>query len=125
MSVSSRRLKYLRNLSIYCLLLGVACMCAFGQSQTGSLSGEIRDVGNAAVPGAAVDATLTSAGVTLHTVSSEAGVYVFPSLPPGEWTVSAEKQGFKKSVRTGIQIFIAQRQSLDIQLELGDVKQSV
>jgi len=83
------------------------------------------DAGNSAVPGAVVDATLVSAGVTLHTVSSEAGVYVFPSLPPGEWTITAEKQGFKKSVRPGIQIFIAQRQSVDIQLELGDVKQSV
>ena len=35
------------------------------------------------------------------------------------------KPGFKKLVRTGIEIFIAQRQALDLKLEVGDVKQSV
>jgi hypothetical protein len=39
--------------------------------------------------------------------------------------VSAEKAGFKKVIRTGVEIFIAQRQSLDLQLEVGDMKQTV
>src|SRR6267142_4297477 len=100
--------------------LFLSCVTAFAQSQTGSLSGTVLDSNNAAVPGATVDATLTASGVTLHTVSSESGLYVFPSLPPGIWTVSAEKAGFKKVVRPGIEIFIAQRQTLDLQLEVGD-----
>ena len=55
----------------------------------------------------AIEASNKATGVTLHTVSSEAGVYVFPNLPTGVWTVSAEKAGFKKgvqevTVRTGI-----------------------
>jgi hypothetical protein len=105
-------------------LLLSACL-AFGQSQTGSLSGTVVDANDAAVPGAAIEARETNTGVTAHTVSSEAGLYVFPNLPTGIWTVSAEKQGFKKLVRTGIEIFIAQRQALDLKLEVGDVKQSV
>ena len=60
-----------------------------------------------------------------HTISSDAGLYVFPNLPTGIWTVTAEKPGFKKLVRTGIEIFIAQRQALDLKLEVGDVKQTV
>ncbi len=83
------------------------------------------DANDASVPGAVVDATLTASGVTLHTISSEAGLYVFPNVPPGLWTITVEKQGFKKLVRTDIQIFIAQRQALDLKLEVGDVKQSV
>src|SRR5262249_17730903 len=55
----------------------------------------------------------------------EAGLYVFPNLPTGIWTITAERAGFKKLVRSGIEIFIAQRQTLDLQLELGDVKQDV
>ena len=125
MRVRSHALKCLAKLSVRGLFIAGLCAAAFGQSQTGSLSGVILDVGNATIPGVSVDATLNSTGVTLHTVSSDAGVYVFPSLPPGEWTISAEKQGFKRLVRTNIQIFIAQRQSLDLQLEIGDVKQSV
>ena len=101
------------------------CSAAFCQSQTGSLSGSVVDADRAAIPDATVNATEAASGVTLHTVSSEAGLYVFPNLPPGMWTVSAERVGFKKLVRPGIEIFIAQRQSLDLQLEVGDVKQSV
>ena len=66
-----------------------------------------------------VDATLTASGVTLHTVSSEAGLYVFPSMPPGVYTVTAAKTGFKKLVRPEIQIFIAQRQALDLPMEVA------
>ena len=98
---------------------------AFSQAQTGSLSGTVLDANEAAVAGAAVEARENNTGVTSHTVSSDAGLYVFPNLPTGIWTVTAEKAGFKKLVRSGIEIFIAQRQSLDLQLEIGDVKQSV
>jgi hypothetical protein len=104
------------------LLAGSPAWC---QSQTGSLSGEVTDAHDAAIGGAAVDARNEASGVTLHTVSSDAGLYVFPNVPPGLWTITAEKPGFKKLVRTGIDILIAQRQTLALRLELGDVSQSV
>ena len=103
----------------------IAGALAFGQAQTGSLSGTVVDANSAAVPGAEVNVKEDRTGVTAKTVSSDVGVYVFPNLPPGIWTVTAEKQGFKKLVRTGIEIFIAQRQALELRLEVGDVKQSV
>src|SRR5260370_31395612 len=101
------------------------CSVALCQSQTGSLSGTVVDAQNAGIPGASVEATLTAAGVTLHTVSNDAGLYVFPNLPPGIWTVTVEKPGFKKLVRCDMETFIANRQTLDLQLEVGDVQQSV
>src|SRR5260370_11767263 len=97
------------------------CSIAFCQSQPGSLSGTVLDSNNAVVPGATVDATLTASGVTLHSISSESGLYVFPNLPPGIWTVAAEKPGFKKVIRTAVEIFIAQPQSLDLQLDFADM----
>jgi hypothetical protein len=98
---------------------------AFSQSQTGSLSGTVLDANNAAIPDATVEARQDNTGVTARTTSSEAGLYVFPNLPPGIWTITAEREGFKKLVRSDIEIFIAHRQALDLHLEIGDVKQSV
>ena len=49
-------------------------------------------------------------GVTFTTISNDAGAHVCPSLPPGIWSVSAEKSVFKKLVRSNVEIFIAQRQ---------------
>ena len=130
MSVSARRSNHLSSnhlskLAIHCLILSACCAVAFGQTESGSLSGVVLDPGHAVIAGASVDVTSAADGVTLHTVSNDAGIYLFPSLPPGQWTVTAEKAGFKKLVRTEIQIFVAQRQTLDLQLEVGDVKQSV
>ena len=119
----------MRNYVVRCAHLAALALAVsstvLGQSQTGSLSGTVMDANNAGVPEAAIDATLVASGVTLHTVSNEAGLYVFPNLPTGIWTITAERAGFKKLVRSGIEIFIAQRQTLDRQLELGDVKQDV
>lgn len=106
-------------------LLFLASFLAFPQSQTGSLAGTVVDAHNAGVPAAKVEATLESSGLKLQTVSSEIGLYVLPNLVPGVWTVTVEKEGFKKLVRTGIEIFVAQRQTLDLPLEVGDTKQSV
>jgi Carboxypeptidase regulatory-like domain/TonB dependent receptor len=83
------------------------------------------DASSAPIAGAAVGVKEERTGVTAQTVTSEAGIYVFPSLPPGIWTITTEKSGFKRSVQSGFEIFIAQRQSLDLKLEVGDVKQSV
>ena len=98
---------------------------AFGQSQTGSLSGTVVDVTGAAVQGADVEARFPSTDLTLHTVTSEAGLYVFPAVPAGTWTVSVQKQGFKKVIEENLEIFIAQRQTLNVRLEIGDVKERV
>jgi len=76
---------------------------AFSQSQTGSLSGSVLDANDAAVPGASIAIRESRSGVTANTVSSDAGLYVFPSLPPGIWTVTVEKPGFKQLVRSDIE----------------------
>lgn len=109
------------------LTFTILCLPAltFAQSQTGSLSGTVTDPNGAAIPGASVEIRANDTGVVLRTVSSDAGLYVFPSLPVGQWTLSVEKPAFKKLIREGIQIFIAQRQSLDVRLEIGNVQQSV
>jgi len=106
------------------LVLSFAGALAFGQA-AGSLSGSVLDANGAAVPGADVEAKQNQTGVTARTVSSDEGVYVFPSLPVGIWTITVEKGGFKRLVRTDIEIFTAQRGALDLRLEVGDVKQSV
>src|ERR1700753_3012259 len=82
----------------------VIAVTAFAQTQTGSISGTITDPNGAVVPGVTVDATSQSAGTTMHVVSSDAGLYVFPSLTTGLWTITAQKTGFKKLVRTDIEV---------------------
>ena len=119
-----------RHLTYYSLtrfslaLLGV-CALAWGQSQTGSMSGTIVEHNGAAVPDATVTINQDATGLNLHTVTSQAGLYVFPSVPVGKWTVNVERTGFSKVVQNDVQIFIAQRQTLNFQLEVGTLQQTV
>src|SRR5262249_6848696 len=99
----------MRNYVVRCAHLAALALAvtstALGKPQPGSLSGTVMDANNAGAPETAVDATLVASGVTLHTVSNEAGLYVFPNLPTGIWTITAERAGFKKLIRSGIEIF--------------------
>ncbi len=98
---------------------------AFAQSSTGSMSGRILDPAGAAIPGARINATHEPTGQVLETVGTGTGDYVFPSLPVGPYTVTVEATGFKKLQRTNIEVRVAQRQVLDLQMEVGDMQQTV
>jgi outer membrane receptor protein involved in Fe transport len=106
------------------LLLGFAVSLP-AQVATGSLSGVVTDPNGALVPGAKVIATNDATGLRVETTTTEAGLYVFPSLPVGMYTVSVEKVGFKKLSRSNIEIRIAQRLDLNLRLELGEVVETV
>jgi len=95
------------------------------QMNTGSIAGRVTDPNNAAIPNVKVVATNNETGTQTETQTTEAGIYVFPSLRVGNYTLAVEKTGFKRLNRTGIEVRVAQRLDLDLQLELGDVQQSV
>ena len=58
-------------------------------------------------------------------VSNAQGIYLLPFLPPGKYTVSAELMGFKKHVREGIEVRIADRLTLDLALEVGQLEEVI
>jgi hypothetical protein len=113
-----------RTITFFSLLL-LGAHLAFAQQNTGSLSGTVTDLTAGAIPAATVTATHTGTGLKTETVSTGAGVYVFASLPVGIYDVSVEKAGFKKLNRKNIEIRVAQRLALDLQLEVGNVSESV
>jgi hypothetical protein len=112
---------------IQLLLVGalLSCSMALGQVATGSISGTVLDSNGAVVPDAKVTATSTNTNLRIESKSSEAGLYVFPTLPSDVYTVSVEKAGFKKLNRTNIEVRIAQRVDMNLTLEVGDVQQSI
>jgi len=84
-------------------------MTTIGSAQTtnGSIYGSILDSSGAAAPKANVTASNVQTGVALSTVSNDSGLYIFPSLLPGEYRVTAELAGFRKGQAAGIQLDVA------------------
>src|SRR5437016_3622331 len=115
MPASKRTLSFL-------LLLCLAAAIANAQTSTGSISGAITDPNGASVPAAKIEATETATGRTYRTQTTEAGLYVLPTLPVGKYNISVEHAGFKKRVQSDVEIRVALRETLDMRLEIGEVQ---
>ncbi|MDX1980952.1 MAG: carboxypeptidase regulatory-like domain-containing protein, partial [Bryobacteraceae bacterium] len=77
------------------------------------------------MPAARVVARNDNTGLRSEAVTTDAGLYLFASLPAGNYSMEVEKTGFKKLTRSGIEVRVAQRIGLDLRLEIGDVQQTV
>ena len=106
-------------------IVAFAALQSFAQPGVGSLSGQILDSGGGIIPNAAITIRQDATGREQKTVSSEAGLYAFPSLEVGEYTVTVEVPGFKRLSRPGLIISTATRASMNLRLEVGEITQSV
>lgn len=110
------------------LLLSLLVALAFtALAQTsGSLSGTVQDSQGNAVVGAKVVVADPTKNQEIETKTGSDGTFVFPALQAGTYTVSVEASGFKKVVKTGIVLAVADKQSTGvIQLEVGQIGDTV
>lgn len=104
------------------LLLALAiAAAAHAQTIRGTITGTVTDSTGAVVPGATVVMAHAATGVTTSAVSNPQGVYTIPLLQPGVYDVSVDLQGFKKYLRSGVVIEVAQTTRLDVSLQVGTV----
>src|SRR5579885_3631261 len=103
------------------VLLGIP---VFAQT-SGEITGEVKDATGAVVSGASVTATNQATNATRTAVSNEAGVYDFPAMQPGTYTMRVEKPGFKTVTQSNIELQVQQTARLDFALEVGQVNETV
>ena len=87
--------------------------------------GNVTDATGAAVPGAAIRILNTGTGAVLPTTTNNEGFYTAPSLPVGGYSVSVEKTGFKKTVRTGVTLQVDQHAEVNFKLDVGETTESI
>jgi len=101
------------------ILLGLSASVAKAQSNDGSLRGDVTDNQGATIADAKVMATNLASQVTYDTTTTSAGVYNFSNLPVGNYSITVEKDGFQKYVRTSVQVFSNQATDAGVQLVIG------
>ena len=110
------------------LLLAALVLCtaaAWGQSQNGSLSGQVTDKTGAAVPQATVTLNSTERHIPQTTSTDSDGRYSFPNNPPGTYDLTIDATGFKQYVKTGIELVVSSPRREDAQLEVGDASAKI
>jgi hypothetical protein len=108
-----------------CLAAVLAAVPASAQTSAGSLTGLVLDTSGAAVANASIAVADLERGTTVRAVSNENGFYVVSQLPPGQYQVTAEREGFRKYVLMSLTIATQQKAALDITLEVGAVTESI
>ena len=98
---------------------------ATAQSGVGTVTGMVTDSTGAFIPGAEVRLTNTATNQSAVTRSNESGVYVFSSVLPGSYVLSARSNGFKEQNVRNIRVETAQELRLDLRLEPGSLQQSI
>ncbi len=110
------------------LMMTAALICVpaavFGQGY-GSINGTVTDSTGAVVPGAAVTATQVGTGLVLTTTSGSSGEYVFPSLAPSNYNISAGLKGFEAYTAKGVQVRADAAVTVNISLKAGATSETV
>ena len=116
----------MRKLSRLAVAILAATLCADlapAQSLTGSISGVVRDEQGGALPGATV--TLSGRTGSRTAVTSTDGMYRFPAVDPGVYTLTAQLASFQPQRHDNIAMSISKALDLDFSLKVGGVAESV
>jgi carboxypeptidase family protein len=109
------------------LVLGLWASLAtvsFAQGEA-SIQGTVSDSSGGAIPSVAIRIKNLETGAERNQVTDEAGRYDAAALLVGRYEVRAEKAGFRSEVRTGVSLVLGQRETVDLVLQVGDIRQTV
>src|SRR3989339_2069624 len=106
------------------LLAALLAVPAFAQEQRGSIEGIVKDSSGAVLPGVTVEARNPAGGAVATSITDAAGNYRFPALPPGEYEVTADLQGFTPH-HVRVPLGLGQLKKIDITMNIAGVAESV
>ncbi|MDT5272519.1 MAG: hypothetical protein QOH49_4705 [Acidobacteriota bacterium] len=95
------------------------------QSPAATLGGTVLDENGAVVPAVEITVLNLSTAVQRHALTGEEGAFVVPLLPPGRYTLTAQRDGFATLEVRNITLNVGDRQALRIRLRVGEVGESV
>jgi hypothetical protein len=105
-------------------LFGLSLAGARGQS-TATISGVVTDPSGAVVPNAKIHVTSLSTGLVRDTVTDGAGIYLVPSLQPGDFKLEVQAAGFGAYTVSKFQLDVDQKETLNAKLAIGSEGQTV
>ncbi|HEV2836445.1 MAG TPA: carboxypeptidase regulatory-like domain-containing protein, partial [Pyrinomonadaceae bacterium] len=116
----------MRKLILVFMLLTLCLIgVANGQGTTSRVLGTVQDANGASIAGARVTLTNEATGVSFTTQTSDSGTYAFDLVQVGNYTVTIEKEGFKKFVSQSNSINVNQPTTVNATMETGAVQETV
>jgi Carboxypeptidase regulatory-like domain len=98
---------------------------AGAQTNSATLSGTVRDSQGAVVPDAAITVSSPATGLKREVMSNSEGLFTVPVLPPGTYSLRAQREGFSVVEIEDIELPVAGVVSRDVLLTVGGTRETV
>ena len=109
-------------LVVIALLFGTL---AYGQADTATIVGTVRDSSGAVIVGGTITVTETDTSTKTVARTDSTGNYVVTPLRIGNYTVAVEAPGFKTETHSGIVLQVQDRLRVDFTMQVGSVNEAV
>lgn len=122
------RLRSVRQLSVLAMIvMGILPVSRPGRAQLSSaaVNGVVRDTTGALIKDAQVTLVDVSTGTKRTTATNSAGAYAFIDVAPGNYTLSATKQGFSTANQAPFDLYVNQTATFNFSLTVGAQVQQV
>jgi outer membrane receptor protein involved in Fe transport len=110
---------------ILTLLLSLLSASPALAQATGTLTGLLTDASGSTLPGVAIEILSEATAQTRSAITGEDGFYTVPLVTPGRYEIAATLSGFKTAKRQGVVVSVNNTTRVDLQLEVGQVSESV
>src|SRR5215831_7146850 len=92
---------------------------------TGVIVGTVTDPTGASISGANVTLSDVATNAVRTATTNEAGRYDFPNVPPGKYSITIAKSGFRQAKINNLDVVVGESRTVDAKMELGAATESV
>jgi hypothetical protein len=117
--------KWAERLAHAALLVALVSGIASAQDNRARVQGTVMDETKGVMPGVTVTLINGGTGVTADRVTDEKGRYLFDFVDPGDYSVTAELDGFKKADQRNVRVSQRGDVSVDLTLVIGGLQETV
>src|SRR5262245_17401176 len=119
-----------RSLAVVCgalilNILGSLSIVTGAQTNTATLSGTVTDNSGAVMSDVAITVSNAATGLTRRVTTNREGFFTVPLLPPGIYSLRAERNGFSPLDVSAIDLPVAGQVALDISMRVGRIGDTV
>ncbi len=107
------------------VLVAVLLAAPYAYAQSSSLSGVVTDETGGVLPGVEITIVNEANGLQRTVISSDEGLYVFPQLPPGSYTLSAMQPGFNPVTVEDITLLVNTNLEIPVNFAVEALTESV
>jgi hypothetical protein len=118
-------MRQIRFLALLTVSLMAVIPCVGQSSNQGSIVGRVTDANAGVVPGVNVRLIHVETNATREATTNESGDFRIDFLPPGKYSLIAERPGFKKAGVTDVVLQVGQVQRVDLSLSVGELSETV